>query len=382
MTFPLRRLALLALLPLLAIPLLARASDTAAAPAKPPHIKHLFIIVLENENAAETFGAVPPAPYLGRTLKAQGTYLPNYFGTGHHSLDNYISMVSGQPPNEVSQGDCPVYLGMRPGSLRPDGIARGQGCVFPGRVKTVVNQLEEKGISWRGYMQGMGAAVSEGIPASCRHPEIGQADDAFVATETDQYATRHNPFVYFHSIIDHPTCRENDVDLVRLNKDLRKERTTPAYSFITPDLCADGHDAICPDPSQPGGFAGIEKFLREWVPRIKASAAYKDRGAILITFDESETGAESCCGEKSGPNTTNNGDGIAVGNGGGRIGAVLLSPCARPGTVARHPYNHYSMLRWVEDDFGLEPLAEARKPGAKPFGTDVFSRPGCPQRKR
>lgn len=376
-----RRIAVLVLLaPLLACT--ARLAPAVAAAPKPPHIRHFFVIVLENENAEETFGAVPPAPYLGNTLKAAGAFIPHYYGTGHHSLDNYISMISGQPPNEVTQSDCPTYIEMTPGKMGANGIAHGQGCVFPGRVRTVANQLDRKGIRWRGYMQDMASAVSEGIPATCRHPEIGQPDNAFVATETDQYATRHNPFVYFHSIIDHRTCEENDVDLSRLTRDLRKERTTPAYSFITPDLCADGHDATCPDPSQPGGYEGIEKFLREWVPRIKASPAYRDRGAILITFDESATGAGSCCGERSGPNTTNNGDGIATGNGGGRIGAVMLSPCVRPGTVARRAYNHYSMLRWVEGDFGLEPLAEAAKPGVKPFGTDVFSKASCPARRR
>ncbi len=370
-----RRIALLAVLAPLALAWLARAD--AADAASPSHIRHFFVIVLENENAGETFGAIPPAPYLGRTLKAAGAYMPNYHGTGHHSLDNYISMVSGQPPNEVSQGDCPVYLEMMPGSLGSDGVARGQGCVYPGSVQTIVDQLEEKGLGWRGYMQDQASAVFEGVPGTCRHPEIGAHDNAFVATATDQYATRHNPFVYFHSIIDHPTCDENDVDLSQLPRDLRRERTTPAYSFITPDLCADGHDATCPDPSQPGGFAGVEAFLREWVPRIQASPAYDSRSAILITFDESANGAESCCGERSGPNTANNGDGVAVGEGGGRVGAVMLSPCVRPGTVARRAYNHYSMLRWVEDDFGRKHLAEAARTGVTPFGSDVFTRPGC-----
>jgi hypothetical protein len=194
---------------------------------------------------------------------------------------------------------------------------------------------------------------------------------------TDLYATRHDPFVYFHSIIDHPTCQQNVVNLDRLSKDLRKASTTPAYSFITPDVCSDGHDATCADPTQPAGFAGINAFLSEWVPRIQASPAYDQRGAILITFDESETGAQSCCSEKSGPNTPSNGDGVAQGDGGGQIGAVMLSPCVRPGTVTQDSYNHYSMLSWVEDDFGLAHLAEAGANGLRPFGRDIFTRPAC-----
>ena len=70
-------------------------------------IKHLFIIVLENENADESFGANPPSPYLGKTLREAGVFVPNYFGIGHASLDNYIAMISGQPPNVTHPGRLP-----------------------------------------------------------------------------------------------------------------------------------------------------------------------------------------------------------------------------------------------------------------------------------
>jgi hypothetical protein len=114
------------------------------------------------------------------------------------------------------------------------------------------------------------------------------------------------------------------------------------------------------------------------VPRIEASPAYQDQGMILVTFDESESAAVSCCGETTGPNTINNG-GPDPGSGGGRIGAVLLSPCIAPGTVSDADYNHYSYLRWVEQNFGLGHLANARPESVGSFGTDVFSRPDCSQ---
>jgi hypothetical protein len=41
----------------------------------------------------------------------------------------------------------------------------------------------------------------------CRHPALGSVDDTKKAKVGDQYAARHNPFVYFHGIIDSPTCR-------------------------------------------------------------------------------------------------------------------------------------------------------------------------------
>jgi hypothetical protein len=353
-----------------------RASTGAEGSAGTPRIEHLFVIVMENENAAETFGEDPPAPYLGTTLRQKGAFIPNYFGVGHLSLDNYIAMVSGQPPNLQTQADCQVFTEMLPGTVQRDGVALGQGCVYPRSVRTIANQLESSGRTWRGYMQDMASSTAAGEAASCRHPAIGSSDPTQQARAGDQYAARHNPFVYFHSIIDYPSCGQNDVDLSRLPSDLASEATTPAYSFITPDLCYDGHDATCADGVSPGGFAGIEAFLREWVPQIKASPAYQDHGAILITFDESESGAESCCGERTSPNTSNYG-GATPGKGGGRIGAVLLSPCVEPGTVTAASYNHYSFLRWSEDNFGLPHLAEAGVEGLQPFDSDVFTRPGC-----
>ncbi len=341
-----------------------------------PHIAHLFLIALENEDAEGTFGPEPPAPYLGMTMRDSGAFIPNYYGIGHRSLDNYIALISGQPPNVETQADCPVFSEMTPGIIGSDGVAVGQGCVLPSGVRTVANQLEESGHSWRAYMQDMGNAVGSGEPATCRHPEIGQPDTTQSARADDQYAVRHNPFVYFHAIVDSPSCDANVVDLSRLPDDLASAATTPEYAFVTPDLCADGHDETCADGTSPGGFAGIDAFLREWVPRIEASHAYRDHGAILTIFDESAFSAGSCCGETTGPNTIDNG-GPIPGTGGGRVGAVMVSPCIAPGTVSEAPYNHYSLLRWVEDNFGLPRLANAAADGPVGFGADVFSRPDC-----
>jgi hypothetical protein len=65
------------------------------------------------------------------------------------------------------------------------------------------------------------------------------------------------------------------------------------------------------------------------------------------------------------------------GVGGGDTGAVLLSPCIEPGTVSQTPYNHYTMLRSVEDLFGLPHLGYAGLSGEQSFGSDVFTR-SCP----
>ena len=210
----------------------------------------------------------------------------------------------------------------------------------------------------------------------CGHPGINMVDGTQKATATDEYATRHNPFVYFHSIIDDTTlCDTHVVGLDMLTKDLASAADTPNYVFITPDLCNDGHDAPCAN-GQPGGLAQADGFLRKWVPLITNSPAFKQQnGLLIITFDESETSdASSCCGEIPGPGSPLPG---IFGMGGGDVGAVLLSPCIAPGTVSQTPYNHYTMLRSVEDLFGLSHLGYAGLSGEQSFGSDVFTR-SCP----
>ncbi|MGZ4201144.1 MAG: alkaline phosphatase family protein [Thermoleophilaceae bacterium] len=340
-------------------------------PPPPPRLHHVFVIVLENEDAATTFGPGSPAPYLARTLPARGAFVPNYYGIGHNSLDNYIAMISGQAPNPVTQADCPLFANFLPGLPAANGQAAGVGCVYPSWVKTVADQLEGSGLSWKAYAEDMGNAPARDGGTTCAHPPIGAPDQSQQASAADQYAARHNPFVYFHSIIDRPSCAQRDVPLSRLSIDLARERTTANLTFITPDLCHDGHDATCADGG-PGGLPAADSFLRTWVPRITGSAAYRHDGLLAIVFDESEGDSTACCGEQPGPNSPFPG-GQSGGPGGGRTGAVLLSPAIRPGTRTSRAYNHYSLLRSIEDLFGLPHLGFAAASGLQSFGPDVFT---------
>ena len=350
----------------------AGTQPAVAATGLPP-IHHVFVIVLENESVSSTFGPNSQAPYLAKTLTAEGAYLPNYYGIGHESNDNYIAMISGQAPNPQNQADCQIFSDFSPDVIGPNGQAVGSGCVFPTDVKTIANQLDAAGLTWRDYDQSMGAdPTSE--PVECAHPGIGQRDGTQSATATDQYATRHNPFVYFHSTIDDAAlCDSHVVNLNLLPQDLAQAPSTPNYVFITPDLCSDGHDATCADSKRPGGYAGIEQFLKQWVPKITSSPAYKQQNGLLaIIFDEAAASeSSSCCGEIAGPNSPMPG---IEGPGGGDTGAVLLSPCIKPGTVTQQPYNHYTLLRSIEDLFGLSHLGYAGLAGERSLGSDVFNR--------
>lgn len=373
-----------------------------AAPERPKP-RHVFIIVLENEGYDVTFGAKSPAAYL-KTLAQQGALLPNYYGIGHYSLDNYIALVSGQAPNPVTQADCQSYVNFTAAGTTKDGQAIGSGCVYPTGISTIANQLEDKRLTWKAYMEDMGNDPSrEG--ASCGHPDIGQPDGTQKAVSGDQYASRHDPFVYFHSIIDLPTCAAHVVNLSALAGDLADEMTTPNYLFITPNLCHDGHDGGTADKKcadgQPGGLISADAFLAETVPQILGSPAFKHDGLLIVTFDEADSeggDASACCREPRGPNIKpgamvvfdnpppappdqipDKGPGIS-GPGGGRVGAVLVSPFIRPGTVSKAAYNHYALLRSIEDFFALTHLGYAGQKGLESFGKDVFTLPTGPER--
>lgn len=132
----------------------------------------------------------------------------------------------------------------------------------------------------------------------------------------------------------------------------------------------DGHNATCADGG-PGGLKAVNQWMKKWVPRILHSPAYRADGMLVITADESEGPKEdsrACCGEGAGPNAGNPG---IDGPGGGRIGALVISPYAGPGTTSDMPYNHYSLLATMEDIFGLPRIGYAAT--AETFGDDVLN---------
>jgi hypothetical protein len=349
----------------------ALGATTAAAQSRrpPAPIHHVFVIMLENQGFDTTFGPATRAPYFADTLTKQGAFLRQYYGIGHVSLDNYIAIISGLPPTRQTQIDCPRFIDFAQTGTAPDGQPIGTGCVYPSRVKTIANQLEDKHLAWRAFMEDMGADSTR-ERATCGHPVLGSIDSTQRASLLDQYATKHDPFVYFHSIIDSPTCGRNVVPLTQLEASLATASATPNLVFISPSLCHDGHDRPCVN-GEPGGLVSADAFLKHWVPIITSSPAFRADGMLIITFDEAiGLDATACCDEPAGPNVLQPG---INGPGGGRTGAVVLSPFVSPGTVTDQPYNHYALLRTMEDIFGLKYLGYAGQKGLVAFGRDVFT---------
>ena len=114
------------------------------------------------------------------------------------------------------------------------------------------------------------------------------------------------------------------------------------------------------------------------MPKILASPGYKDNGLLIVTYDEAEAqggvaDARACCRERAS-NSPNPGGAFVLGPGGGKVGAVMVSPFIKPGTISDVDYNHYSLLRTSEDLFGLDHLGYAAQAGLQPLGDDVFNR--------
>ena len=389
-----RRLAALLSLPaalVAASSVLPASASPRSGPASPAlGIRHVFVIVLENEDYAASYES-NRNPFLGKVLPKQGTLLTQYFGIGHVSNDNYIAMVSGQAPNPMTQSDCEDYVDFEPSPAvfdpRGNGQAVGTGCVFPPNVLTLSDQLQARHLTWHGYMGDMGNTITR-EPAHCGAPTssayTGMRDGTQSATAADQYAARHNPFVYFHSVIDSGACHADVVPLYRLGDDLKKVSTTPNFSFITPNLCDDGHDAPCTGKdatgSNAGGLVSVDHFLSVWVPKIERSPAFRKDGLLVITTDEAAVNddASACCGEQPGPNSPLPG---IYGMGGGRTGALVVGRCVAGGKRDATPYNHYSLLRSLEDLFGIRTggsdgkghLGYAGASGLASFGPDLFS---------
>lgn len=378
MNHSVRLLGMLAALSVLGIAGSSQVSAAVTHGGALPPIRHVFLLVLENKSFSAAFGPQASAPYLAKTLPARGALLEDYYAIGHWSLVNYIAMVSGQAPNPASQRDCPDVNNFRlfKPVLDAHGEALGVGCVYPTIVKTLPDQLEKAGLSWKGYMEDLGEDSLRDKYGACTVQRIGHRDLTGFFSGPDGYDAAHDPFLYFHTILDDQSrCAVHVVRLDELAQDLRSVATTPNYVFIVPNLCHDGQDEHCGDGT-PGGAAGMEGFLRKWVPVVTGSPAFRKDGLLIVTFAQSDgvtaDGYGACCGEK--PLASNPLKPGFRGPGGGRVGAVALSPFIRPGTVSSDPYNHYSLLRTVEDIFGLGYLGYAAEPDLRSFGPDVFSR--------
>ena len=167
--------------------------DTTTAKLAPGSITHVWLIILENKSYNAEFTGINDDTYLWQTLPSEGALLKNYHGTGHTSMDNYITSVSGQAPQNDVQSDCSNVntqfstnnaiaagstngivttgssiggdsnwtYGQAVSKLGPNSpigtdTANTNGCTYPSEVATLFDQFNLAGVTWKGYAQDLG----------------------------------------------------------------------------------------------------------------------------------------------------------------------------------------------------------------------------------
>jgi phospholipase C len=253
---------------------------------------------MENHNWSDIKGS-SSAPYINNTLLPMASYATQYYNppSNHPSLPNYIWLEAGTNAGIADDN---------PPSSHPLNT-----------TSHLVTLLSNAGISWKAY---------EGNISGTSCP----------LTDSYPYAARHNPFVYFTDVTNNLSsssayCVAHERPYGELATDLANN-TVARYNFITPNLCDDGHDSCAPlnDPVKQ-----TDSWLSSEVPKILNSQAYKDGGALFITWDEGE-GSD------------------------GPIGMIVLSPAAKGhGYSNAIHYTHGSTLRTLEEIYGVSPLLGA-----------------------
>lgn len=367
--------------------------------AELPPVQHVFLIVLSDEGESTAFGASAGNTYLAKTLRPQGELIEGYYAVSRGELANGIALMSGQGPTPQTEEDCPSFADLTPGSAGKLSQALGSGCVYPSSTQTLADQLTNEGKTWKAYVEGLGEQGASG-PQPCEHPAPNAADPSQASPTADGYVTWRDPFVYFHSVTDSTACAEDVVGVKQLASDLRTTRETPSLAYVVPGRCHDGSPQPCA-PGQPAGIGTADSFLRETVGAIERSDAYKQGGLIAITFDQApQTGANAdasgCCISQAYPNlastessttgasstagssnVTGTSGSTAAGAtppGGGKVGLLLISKYVKPNSFnATGEYDHFSLLRSIENLFSLQPLGYAAEPGLLTFDSSVFN---------
>jgi phospholipase C len=164
--------------------------------------------------------------------------------------------------------------------------------------------MEAAGITWKAY--------AEGLPATA----------CFTGTQTGTYVRKHEPFASFVDVQKNPQRCAKIVNASQLQRDAATGNL-PQYMFFAPDLNDDGHDT---------GVKYSANWLKNFLPTLEQNSAISKDTLIIITFDE-------------GTNGSNN-----------QIYTLLLGQMVKAGATNSTRYDHYSLLRTVEDNFGLPTL--------------------------
>lgn len=223
-------------------------------------------------------------------------------------------------------GSLGAYLWLSSGSTESQFGCNGNGCATPITDDNIFRELDMRGMTWKVYAQSL--------------PSVGYTGDG-----PSPYLNRHNPAVWYSSVLDKPTDLQRVVPFTQFSQDLNSNNL-PEYSVIIPDAMNDAHD---------GTLAQADAFLKNNMASLLQSAYFKagGDGLLLLTFDECGGGENSTCGA--------------------HIFSALLGPLVKPGYLSNVAYSHSNMLRTIEDALGIQPYFGAAN-SAQDM-TDFFAQP-------
>lgn len=236
-------------------------------------------------------------------------------------------------PKELVASILPSGILAADGLVSPDGYAVNDAQPFfwpyaPGTAdkkrvpaqnyKTIGDLLSEKGISWRWYAQGWNSALA------------GKADPTF--------AFHHQAPVYFAQFAPNTDARKEHLfDLDQFYVDLSKG-SLPAVSFIR------SLDRYSQHPGAGLLLDGLN-WCADLIEKIQKSAAWKEC-AIIVTYDENGgrwDHANPPEVDQFGPAT--------------RVPAIIISPFAKKGFIDHTQYETVSILKFIEERWGLPSLS-------------------------
>lgn len=284
---------ILILLLVISVPVLTFPGASTESGIANGQIKHVVIIVEENEDYNAIVNS-SEAPYQNQLIKHYAL-AADYFAVEHPSLPNYLDLTGGTDGGITS--DC---------SPSPN-------CIVSGNNSNIADLLNASGLTWKEY--------AESMPSPCYESNSGN------------YAVRHNPFVYYTDITknqlycDQRIVPMNISDGSGLFNDL-KSGNLPNFSFVTPNVCSDGHDSCDSSTTQ---VRQIDNWLSVVVPKIINSSSFSAT-ALFIVYDEANTSPSN------------------------QVACILVSPFAKSGYISHVQYTHYSLLATVESIFGLPSL--------------------------
>ena len=200
------------------------------------------------------------------------------------------------------------------GERRP--LGPEQYTLPPQVAPTIGEALAAKGVSWKWYQ---GGRTADGI------------DKAL-------YCDICDPFTHSTAIMTGP-LKKNLVSLAELDRDLASDQSMPAVAFITPPNPESGHPAY-------SYAARYEAFIKELVAKVQAHPDIWNSTAILVTTDEGGGSYDSGYIQI-----------LDFFGDGTRIPFLAISRFAKPGFVDHTYYDHASILKFIEMNWGLKPLS-------------------------